>query len=190
MYHGDNDNNRSKNSCQAICIRVIPLVEVYATREWLKDLRKEEGYTQADLEDEIGIDRAYISQIENGKRGLTPSTIALLSSALNKSPKELLILEMTSGYEHPPGPRTDIDQFKSQLLDESQSDTKKLRMYFKSLEDFSSYLKKLKPFALHGDKEVKDMYNEFESKILEAINEVKSKNPNLFQTQESQEEKE
>lgn len=43
-------------------------------RNWLKDLRKEKGYTQEDLSREVGISRSYYTQLERGYENKQPST--------------------------------------------------------------------------------------------------------------------
>jgi transcriptional regulator with XRE-family HTH domain len=62
----------------------------------LKNLRKLKGYTIRELSDRSGVSAAYISQLENGNRGIpSPDVLQKLSEGLNTSYSELMQL---AGY--------------------------------------------------------------------------------------------
>ena len=56
----------------------------------LKRIRKEKGISQGDIVRSLGMDRAFISNIENGKTNPTLATIAKLAKVLNISVDKLL----------------------------------------------------------------------------------------------------
>ena len=56
----------------------------------LKRIRKEKGISQGDIVRSLGIDRAFISNIENGKTNPTLATIAKLAKAVGVSIEELI----------------------------------------------------------------------------------------------------
>lgn len=56
----------------------------------LKNIRLDKGSTQAELSETIGVDKSFISNIENRKTNPTLSTITSLTKSLNVSPNELL----------------------------------------------------------------------------------------------------
>ncbi|WP_237088643.1 helix-turn-helix domain-containing protein [Paenibacillus larvae] len=57
----------------------------------LRDLRKLKGYTIRELSDRSGVSTAYISQLENGNRGIpSPEVLMKLSEGLNISYEELM----------------------------------------------------------------------------------------------------
>lgn len=56
----------------------------------LKRIRKEKGISQGDIVRSLGMDRAFISNIENGKTNPTLATIAKLAKALGVSVGELM----------------------------------------------------------------------------------------------------
>jgi transcriptional regulator with XRE-family HTH domain len=56
----------------------------------LKRIRTEKGISQGDIVKASGIDKAMISNIENGKTNPTLSTITKLAKALGVSSDELL----------------------------------------------------------------------------------------------------
>jgi transcriptional regulator with XRE-family HTH domain len=62
----------------------------------LKDLRKLKGFTIRELADRSGVSTAYISQLENGNRGIpSPDVLMKLSEGLNVSYPELM---QSAGY--------------------------------------------------------------------------------------------
>ncbi len=64
--------------------------------EHLKDFRKLKGFTIRELADRSGVSAAYISQLENGNRGVpSPEILLKLSEGLNVSYNELMKL---AGY--------------------------------------------------------------------------------------------
>lgn len=58
--------------------------------ENLKRLRLKRKMSQGDLSKSLGVDRAYISNIENGRMNPTLSTLEKISEALGISSSELL----------------------------------------------------------------------------------------------------
>ena len=56
----------------------------------LKRIRTKKAISQTKIAKELGIDRAFISNIENGKTNPTLSTIAKLAKTLGVSADELL----------------------------------------------------------------------------------------------------
>ncbi|GAA4863099.1 helix-turn-helix transcriptional regulator [Paenibacillus vulneris] len=79
--------------------------------EQLRDMRKLKGFTIRELADRSGVSAAYISQLENGNRGVpSPDVLMKLSEGLNTPYSELMevagYLEKTetereSGYSRP-----------------------------------------------------------------------------------------
>ncbi len=47
----------------------------------MRDLRNEKGWTQEQLVERTGLDRAYLSEVENGHRNPSLGTIAKIASA-------------------------------------------------------------------------------------------------------------
>lgn len=65
----------------------------------LKDLRKLKGYTIREVADRSGVSAAYISQLENGHRGVpSPDVLMKLSEGLNASYEALM---QAAGYLEP-----------------------------------------------------------------------------------------
>lgn len=58
--------------------------------ENLKEIRLEKGVTQTSVAKALGVDRSFVSNIENGKTNPTLSTITSIAKALGVSTKELL----------------------------------------------------------------------------------------------------
>ena len=56
----------------------------------LKRIRTEKGITQGDIVRTLGMDRAFVSNIENGKTNPTLATIAKLAKALGVKIEELI----------------------------------------------------------------------------------------------------
>lgn len=56
----------------------------------LKRIRTEKNMSQGDIARALGVDRGYISNIENGKRNPTLATIAKIAQVLKVSADELL----------------------------------------------------------------------------------------------------
>jgi transcriptional regulator with XRE-family HTH domain len=64
--------------------------------EQLRDMRKLKGFTIRELADRSGVSAAYISQLENGNRGVpSPDVLMKLSEGLNTPYSELMDL---AGY--------------------------------------------------------------------------------------------
>jgi Predicted transcriptional regulators len=59
----------------------------------LRELRKCRGLSQEALADECGLDRTYITYIENAKKSVTISTLYKVTSALNITLKEFFSFE-------------------------------------------------------------------------------------------------
>ncbi|WP_282936678.1 helix-turn-helix transcriptional regulator [Paenibacillus sp. RC67] len=59
--------------------------------EQLRDMRKLKGFTIRELADRSGVSAAYISQLENGNRGVpSPDVLMKLSEGLNTPYSELM----------------------------------------------------------------------------------------------------
>ena len=58
--------------------------------ENMKKIRLEKGMSQGDICRELGLDRAYISNVENGKQNLTISTMEKVAKVLEVSVSQLL----------------------------------------------------------------------------------------------------
>ncbi len=56
----------------------------------MKKIRTEKGMSQGDICRELGLDRAYISNVENGKQNLTISTMEKVAKALEVGVDQLL----------------------------------------------------------------------------------------------------
>ena len=56
----------------------------------LKTIRTSKHITQSELADLLGVDKSFVSNIENGKNNPTLSTIANLAKALGVTTKDLL----------------------------------------------------------------------------------------------------
>lgn len=56
----------------------------------VREIRKKEGVSQEDLADLAGLDRTYISDIENGKRNVSIETIFKIADALKTTVNEFL----------------------------------------------------------------------------------------------------
>jgi transcriptional regulator with XRE-family HTH domain len=70
----------------------------------LRDLRKLKGFTIRELADRSGVSAAYISQLENGNRGIpSPEVLMKFSEGLNVSYSELMEVAgylQSQGAEH------------------------------------------------------------------------------------------
>lgn len=58
--------------------------------ENMKKIRLEKGMSQGDICRELGLDRAYISNVENGKQNLTLSTMEKIAKALEVGVDDLI----------------------------------------------------------------------------------------------------
>ena len=58
--------------------------------ENMKKIRLEKDMSQGDICRELGLDRAYISNVENGKQNLTLSTMDKVAKVLGVSVEQLL----------------------------------------------------------------------------------------------------
>lgn len=58
--------------------------------ENMKKIRLEKGMSQGDICRALGLDRAYISNVENGKQNLTISTMEKVAGALGVNIDKLL----------------------------------------------------------------------------------------------------
>jgi transcriptional regulator with XRE-family HTH domain len=57
--------------------------------ENLKRIRTEKGISQSDIAKSLGVSRGFVSNIENGKRNPTLSTISRLAKAVDVPTEEL-----------------------------------------------------------------------------------------------------
>lgn len=58
--------------------------------ENLKKIRINKNITQTELAEKLGVDKSFVSNLENGKNNPTLSTITNIAQALEVSPNELL----------------------------------------------------------------------------------------------------
>jgi len=58
----------------------------------VKDLRTEANKTQSELAEAIGMERSYITALENGNHNPSLSTLVLVAKGLNKPLSKLIIL--------------------------------------------------------------------------------------------------
>jgi len=56
----------------------------------VKNIRCQKGLSQDELSEKTGLDRTFISQIENGQRNPSLSTILKISEGLNIKPSALI----------------------------------------------------------------------------------------------------
>ncbi|SEB75467.1 helix-turn-helix transcriptional regulator [Paenibacillus sp. GP183] len=72
----------------------------------LRDLRKLKGFTIRELADRSGVSAAYISQLENGNRGIpSPEVLMKFSEGLNVSYSELMEI---AGYLESQGVQCEV----------------------------------------------------------------------------------
>ncbi|MVF14230.1 helix-turn-helix transcriptional regulator [Ketobacter sp. MCCC 1A13808] len=64
-----------------------PKLQAFGQR--VRELRKEQGYSQEQFADLAGLDRSYMGHIERGEKNITLLKIYQISHALNLSPKDL-----------------------------------------------------------------------------------------------------
>ena len=70
----------------------------------LKRLRTKAGFSQLSLANTVGLTHNFINDIENGKKWVSPKTIAKLSNSLEVDPYEFFI------------PPYDLDENKAELI--------------------------------------------------------------------------
>lgn len=80
----------------------------------LRDMRKLKGFTIRELADRSGVSAAYISQLENGNRGVpSPEVLMKLSEGLNVSYSSLMelagYLEKEGGADQQPAAKTPVN---------------------------------------------------------------------------------
>jgi transcriptional regulator with XRE-family HTH domain len=63
-------------------------------KHYLKELREEQGLTQKQLADRVGVSQQFISRIESNWVSVGPKTIQRLAPALDVTPLELTLMEM------------------------------------------------------------------------------------------------
>lgn len=66
----------------------MSLIQVFGRN--VRAARKEKGWTQEQLAFEAGIKRAYLSEIEGGKRNPTLDVVEKIAAALGAPPAELV----------------------------------------------------------------------------------------------------
>lgn len=64
-----------------------PKLQAFGQR--IRELRKEQGYSQEQLADLAGLDRSYMGHIERGEKNITLLKIYQISNALKISPTQL-----------------------------------------------------------------------------------------------------
>ena len=57
----------------------------------VRKLRRDEGLTQQQLSDRLGIDRCYLSEIENGRRSITLHIVEVLADGFSLTLPELFM---------------------------------------------------------------------------------------------------
>jgi transcriptional regulator with XRE-family HTH domain len=83
----------------------VPPMNFY---EQLRDMRKLKGFTIRELADRSGVSAAYISQLENGNRGVpSPDVLMKLSEGLNTPYSELMNI---AGYLEKSGSEREHDE--------------------------------------------------------------------------------
>ncbi|MDD4988686.1 MAG: helix-turn-helix transcriptional regulator [Candidatus Izemoplasmatales bacterium] len=65
-------------------------IEAQKLGQNFKRIRKEKGISQGDIARTLGMDKAFISNVENGKTNPTLATIAKLAKAIGVSVSELM----------------------------------------------------------------------------------------------------
>ena len=65
----------------------------------LKEIRKENGFSQKEVADKIGISRATLSKIENGKQDLSSVQLFKLSRLYDIDPYKLMEVEEDSSVQ-------------------------------------------------------------------------------------------
>jgi DNA-binding XRE family transcriptional regulator len=68
---------------KAVCFPCCPFGRL------LRVLRKQRGFTQQQLADRFGIDRCYISEVENGKRSISLNILEVIADGFKMSLPEL-----------------------------------------------------------------------------------------------------
>lgn len=76
----------------------------------LKRIRKSKNLSQMELADELEMHFTFISDIENGKKWVSPETIAKIASCLNAEPYQFFIPK-----EYAPKPDLSIKSFADEL---------------------------------------------------------------------------
>lgn len=64
------------------------LVELFGQR--VREVRLEKGWTQEQLALEAGVKRAYLSEVESGKRAVSLPIVEKLANALGCEPSDLM----------------------------------------------------------------------------------------------------
>ena len=67
--------------------------------ERLRELRKLRGWTQVRLAEELGIDRSYISDMENGKKNVCLPTMEVIAQGF-----EISLAQLVRGLDREPAP--------------------------------------------------------------------------------------
>lgn len=74
------------------CVTVWPMSK---QRHFIKEWRKHRGLTQDQLAERIGLDRAYLSKIESGKRRYDQPFLEAAAVALQCEPADLIVRDPT-----------------------------------------------------------------------------------------------
>ena len=56
----------------------------------IRKLRKNRGWTQAEMAERVGIDRSFLADVERGKRNISILNVALIAKGLKVSLAQLL----------------------------------------------------------------------------------------------------
>ena len=82
--------------------------EVFPTGDFIKEELEARGWTQNDLADILGKSGRFISDIINGKNGITPTTAIGLSEAFETSPEYWMNLESTYQLRKATKPKREV----------------------------------------------------------------------------------
>ena len=94
----------------------------------LKEIRKENGLSQAELAEKLNVDEKYISRLETGSSTPSFSMLNKLSSALNTDVESLF------KFKHYKNPEELIEIINSKLKNTSE---KNIRLIYRIIEDIT-----------------------------------------------------
>ncbi len=110
------------------------IVETEEFGEFLKRKRKEKGWTQQRLSNEVGLAASYISHMEKGLRNPTHHTIRKITSALDLSTRDTLQLlqlfpdDFEEEEQTPPQPTLNLDGLTDEDIEEVEKFINLLRI--------------------------------------------------------------
>lgn len=89
-YKPDNYNSLSPYLIVDNAQKLVDLLKLIFDEKVLRRFDLENGMSQGDICRELGLDRAYISNVENGKQNLTLITMDKVAKVLGVSVEQLL----------------------------------------------------------------------------------------------------